>query len=233
MRPSKVTRQLRRELTAHPKKAAVLGLLVLVALWFWAPLVWGWIAADDPAAKAPSASASVGNASSALPRGPAAVSVPAAPATIAAASSAATKVDKRPNYPWHQLVQWMDNDPRTSPADPALGRRDPFLSGGTEVAEADLGDGPTEIPSEAAPADLGMVLSSTIVGQRRRVAQINGKPYRQGEIVRLEKDGQQIEFTLAEVHPRRVVLRRKGHEFELSIPAPARSGRIELLASPN
>jgi len=61
------------------------------------------------------------------------------------------------------------------------------------------------------------------------VAQINGRSYRQGEAVELVKDGQQIEFTLAAVYPRRIVLKRKGEQFELTIPVPARSGRIELL----
>src|SRR6266576_3193818 len=41
----KLAKQLRRDLAANPKKAAALGLMVLVALYFWGPLAWKWVAA--------------------------------------------------------------------------------------------------------------------------------------------------------------------------------------------
>jgi hypothetical protein len=122
----------------------------------------------------------------------------------------------------------MDNDPRTSATNPVPGRRDPFLIPQNEAAKAAAETELEKKTLEATPEGLGMVLSGTIVGSHRRVAQINGKSYRQGESVRLAKDGQQIEFTLSAVHPRRVVLQRKGEQFELTLPVPAPSGRIEL-----
>ena len=215
MNLSRIGRQLRREVTTHPKKAAILGLLCLVALWFWAPLVWGWIDEDDPATGAP-----------VVP--PAANSAPAPSSGTPAASHATPKKPQGPQSPWHQLVQWMDNDPRTSATNPVLGRRDPFLIPQTETAQAEPEDQPEQTPPAATPEALGMVLSSTIIGPHRRVAQINGKSYRQGEAVRLAKDAHQIEFTLTAVYPRRIVLKRKGEQFELTIPVPARSGRIEM-----
>ena len=51
----KLTKQLRRDIAANPKKAAALGLMVLVALYFWGPLVWSWFA---PAAARESSKAS-------------------------------------------------------------------------------------------------------------------------------------------------------------------------------
>ena len=75
-----------------------------------------------------------------------------------------------------------------------------------------------------------MVLSGTIIGPSRRVAQINGRPYHQGDVVRLLHDGSPIEFMLAAVHPQRIVLQRDDEQFELAIPVPAASGRIELSA---
>ena len=215
MNLSRISRQLRREVTTHPKKAAILGLLCLVALWFWAPLVWGWIDEDDPA-----------TGSAVAP--PAANSAPAPSSGTPAASNATLKKPESPQWPWHQLVQWMDNDLRTSATNPVLGRRDPFLIPRTETVKVEPEDQPEQTPPAATPEALGMVLSSTIIGPHRRVAQINGKSYRQGEAVKLVKDGQQIEFTLAAVYPRRIVLKRKREQFELTIPVPARSGRIEL-----
>jgi hypothetical protein len=122
----------------------------------------------------------------------------------------------------------MDNDRRTSATNPAIGLRNPFLISQTEAAKAERKNALEKISLEATPEGLGMVLSSTIIGPHRRVAQINGKSYRQGEIVKLAKDGQQVEFTLAAVYPRRVVLKWKGRQFDLTIPVPVRSGRIEL-----
>ncbi len=40
MNLEKLTKQLRRDVAANPKKAALLGLMVVVALYFWGPLVW-------------------------------------------------------------------------------------------------------------------------------------------------------------------------------------------------
>jgi hypothetical protein len=198
---------------------AILGLLCLVALWFWVPLVWGWISEeDDPANPAAArASAVASSASAALP---------------AAEPRATANKPQSPQHDWRDLVRWMEDDPRTSATDPALGRRDPFLVPRAEAARAETEDEATDEAQqalvEATPEALGMVLSGTIVGPRRRVAQINGKPYRQGETVRLLKDGRQIEFALVAVHPRQIVLRRNAEEFELTIPVPAPKGRIEL-----
>ena len=36
-------KRLRREVIANPKKAAILGIMLLVAIYFWTPLVMGWM----------------------------------------------------------------------------------------------------------------------------------------------------------------------------------------------
>jgi hypothetical protein len=212
---SKTSRQLRREVTAHPKKAAILGLLFLVALWFWVPLVWSWIDEDDPANEPPAAKEA---ADSSLK--------PSAARTTKSDTSG--KRHEKADYPWQQVVQWMNNDPRTSAVNPTLGRRDPFLSSPAEEAQSQLQEEPEEALAEATPEELGMVFSGTMIGPHRRVAQINGESYRPGETVRVVNGGGQIEFTLATVAARRIVLKRKGRLFELTIPSPARFGRIEL-----
>ncbi|MBW3598852.1 MAG: hypothetical protein KY475_16450, partial [Planctomycetes bacterium] len=48
----KLLRRLRRELTRNPKQSAVLGIGLLVAAYFWAPLAAGWL----PGASKPKAS---------------------------------------------------------------------------------------------------------------------------------------------------------------------------------
>jgi hypothetical protein len=62
---------------------------------------------------------------------------------------------------------------------------------------------------------------------------INGRPYAEGKLVRLDKDGQQIEFKLVEVHLRSVLLEHDGERFELKAAASTHSGRIELLGEAN
>ena len=93
-----IAKQLRREATANPKKASVLGLLAVVALWFWAPLVWGWIFAseDEEGVKAtqPTAqSAPTGG----TPR-------PRTPTGGSPESGTAAKKEETPRHPWQQLV---------------------------------------------------------------------------------------------------------------------------------
>ena len=66
-----------------------------------------------------------------------------------------------------------------------------------------------------------------------RLARINGKLYRQGDPITLQKDGQQIVFSLAEIHPRHVVLDREEERFELKIPASQHVGRMEVFVDGN
>ncbi len=224
---NRIVRQLRREATGSPKKAAVLGLSAVVALWFWVPLVWGWISPEDTETEI-AAATPVAEASSALP-------VATAPGPAVTPQQV-----QRPRHTWQQLVRWMDNDPRTLAANFAAGVRDPFATPPSQLAVVEPEDLPEDEPEEVrpdvTPENLGMVLSSTIVGPRRRVARIDGVLYRPKDTVKLDRDGQQIEFKLAEIHPRRVVLDRDGNRFELKAlkkTAPAHSGRIERYRETN
>jgi hypothetical protein len=42
----KLVKQLRRDATANPKKTALLGVMALVALYFWGPLLWKGVVAE-------------------------------------------------------------------------------------------------------------------------------------------------------------------------------------------
>jgi len=180
---SKIAKQLRRETTANPKKAAALGLLVLVALWFWAPLVKGWFAKQNPAAETKPAKSAAGASST-------------SPADGMNQLGTEPKKPEKPRYPWYQLVQWMEEDPRTSAADRLARHRDPFSNAKTALV--------IERPEELSQS-LGVELTSTIVGTHRRVARINGKTYQEGSLVQIAKDNRQIEFRLEKVERRRAV----------------------------
>ena len=138
----------------------------------------------------------------------------------------AGKRGKSPRHSWQQLAQWIDADPQTLATKVPCDRRDPFVVPRAEVVEEPLDDesetlsGPP--PEELTPESLGMVLSSTMIGPRDRGARINGELYSQGDSIVVELQGQPIEFSLAEVHLRHVVLSRDDERFELKNPGSGR-----------
>jgi hypothetical protein len=228
--PKKLIRQLRRETVTNPKKAVVLGLLLVVALYFWVPRVVGWFGPD----KSHTGGTSAGTEVSPTPGAVAAAPLP--PASLPSDQAAATAKPKEesPKYSWRQLVAWMENDPHTKPCGLAAGTRDPFQPTKVEVVEVVevKKEQPKPVEPDATPQSLNLVLSSTILGPNRRVARINGTSYEQGGAVEVTaKDGRPIVFTLTVVEARRVVLQRQGKEFELILSSSSRSGRPELLGS--
>jgi len=218
----KLGKQFRRELTKSPKKAAFLGLLAVVALYFWAPLVWGWVARSGSTA---------GN----IPAKTAAGSPAGLPAENPTAASPTRGKTDPPTLPWQQVVKLMDSDPRTLAANLVAPRSNPFAPPKSEAPKPEPKPEPeTNKPAVAmTPQGLGLVLSSTIIGPSRRVARINGKTFEQGQTIEVLKDGQHISLTLSEVQPRRVVLTRDSAQVELTIPDPIQSKKIELTGKAN
>jgi len=212
---SKLARQLRREAMANPKKAAILGVLVLVAAYFWGPLVWGWVAPEQAAGESANVEAEPDAEQAAL------------------ANTASTPPQELPDgeqeacpHPWTQLDEWMRNDPMTTPAEDVAAWRDPF-------ADAAVGaQGNQDETAQAAvapltPESLGVELSGTLIGPRRRVALIGGKAYRAGQAVTVEHAGRPIDLQLVEVHPRRIVLEWEGNRFDLAIPERGAAAQIK------
>lgn len=111
--------------------------------------------------------------------------------------------------------------------------RDPF-----EAPQAELAQRSVEAKQDAklptvTPAAAGLVLTSTIIGPQRRVVQISGKTYSVGQSIEVAKEKESLHatFKLVEVHSRRAVLESAGERFELTIPEPGKSGKIELLGA--
>jgi hypothetical protein len=221
----KLKRQLRRELTANPKRAALLGIMILVAVYFWLPLVSGWIAADKtPVAQTPVTS-----------QNPTVNMAQPPTSAIGQQPAGQAEGEWEPTYVWHELVKRMENDPLTLPASVLPQQRDPFGKPPAKVAEdAEGEDEETEVAdSNYTPESLGMVLSTTIVGDKWQVAQIDGKTYKQGQDINVAKDGREINFKVAEILPRSVMLLRKGQLFELKISPSTKSGTIEMYSDNN
>ena len=228
--PKKLVKRLRREATASPRKAAILGLLALAAMYFWLPLFRGMVVKKDtPVTSSIELPAELSDRDLGVR------------ATARAAAPAATSGGAAPQeHSWEQLAGWLEQDERTRPAEDLAGRRSPFEPIREEPVETSpdlVEEEPVEtvetVETVVTPGSLGMQLTGTVVGPGRHVAVIDGKAYAQGRIVGSVKDGQAIEFTLAEVSEERIVLERQGQRYELAIPQRAASGQIESIRTRN
>jgi len=190
---AKLQKQLVRDIKRSPGKAAILGVLFVVAIYFWAPLVLGWSQKEQP--KKSSLVVEAG-----MPT--------AAPAPIV--PTAAKEIS------WKELVQQIENDPRMQTAALSLKTSSPFGIAAPSTEEE--AEEPVEaVESEQWPdmSQFQLQLSSTLLGPRRRIAVINGRPYTEGSP--LEAGGGTI-FVVARVLDRKVILEYRGRQFELSMP---------------
>jgi hypothetical protein len=207
----KLIKQLRRDMTANPKKAAALGVMILVALYFWGPLAWNWIA--------PSASkrSSKMNTSALI-----LTDDPAEPTQQHKARGGA-------KFRWEKVRELVKHDSRMVSAtfDPTW--IDPFAKSAaaisSEAAAAAQSDAVTSAAA-AAPvefSDLGIVLGGVFVGARSRVATINGEAHREGEtIVVADKSDKTViqRVRVAQIRRQAVVLEVGGRTFTVELTAP-------------
>jgi hypothetical protein len=196
---ARMQQQLMRDLKRSPVKASVLALLCIVALYFWAPLVFGWFGKGKAktAKAAPAAPATV-----AQPTQPSAAGLPAPTVPVA--------------LPWQSLVEGIKNDPRMQSATLATLQTKPFGLVLTQTADSDEIKTQTGVSTAKTQRDLsqlGLKLSSTMLG-RRRVAVINGRPYAEGSQV---EAGDDLLLTVARVTDRSVLLEHAGQRLELTI----------------
>ncbi len=198
MKLGKQLAALRRELTANPKKAAVLVLLLAAAAWFWGPIVWRKFGGSTPGPQA---------------------QVPSAGLSVASAASN-TKPDTR--HPqtanWNQLLTARRQDPLTQPAkfDPQWPQ--PFKVQALGTAST-AGTGPVEVL--LTPSQAGLVLESIVYGNTRRAAMINGEIYREGtEVAVAAAQGVAVTFQVVHIDRTSVALERYGRTYRLEFPRP-------------
>lgn len=228
----KLGKKFQRELIKSPGKSALLGLVCLVALWYWAPILCGWLtgAPDTP----PDIR----------------VVKPTVPGTTDSGLVADAKKVVSSICDWRTLTKWMDDDPATGPAVLPEDQRDPFGRPRASVSEKLIQQIQDEIDGELTVepkttggdepdiSDLKLVLSGTIFGTRFRSATINGSSYQEGDVVRIPvgtdseatdaATGKAIELELVEVQPSHVVLKRGGkkHLLQLELGGLAFGDRI-------
>jgi hypothetical protein len=214
----KLVRQLRRDIVASPKKAAALGLMVLVALYFWAPMAWGWIASGVGGATRAAADSDV--------------ILDDDPVDPAAQAKKARHV-----FQWEKVRKLTAADPRMTPALFDSSWNNPFRAVEPKVGAGQGGAGghpaqPT-VPVGTDPAQAGLTLTSVAIGARRRSATISGDSYMEGEIVKVgDKDGETgaaIEFRLVRVGFSEVELARDGQIYKLKLQRSRLAGGDEII----
>jgi hypothetical protein len=146
--------------------------------------------------------------------------------TNSADNLSGNKENKPLQYSWKEVLKWMNNDPRTRPAQPLTIDRDPF-QGSKDAVDKTIEEPEVKAPP-VSPTSLGMALTSTLIGPNGGIARIGGRTYNQGQTIEAVKEGRNYKFVLSEIHDRKVVLEMEGERFELSIPEPGTSGHMVL-----
>ncbi|HEY2760176.1 MAG TPA: hypothetical protein VGI75_05520 [Pirellulales bacterium] len=205
---NRLLKQLHRELTANPKKTVALGLLLLVAIWFWMPLVMKWMGNSDPAK----------DSAIAVTAAP----VAAAPANVALVGGASAGESESgigqtstPTASWHQLLHRIHSDPLMRPHMPNTGDRDPFTTEKSRLAQAKKAQPVIPAAPELTPSGAGLALSSTVIGPKTKTALINGRAYHENQLVTAANG--QDRFLLVEIRSDAIVLSRHGDRFDLKL----------------
>jgi len=198
----RLKRQLGKELTANPKKSAALGLCLLVAAYFWIPLLMG------------------GSSTGSVKLTPS-KTLTETMTTVQLATNQPS-VDTANEISWQQIDDWIRTDPMMSTSAESVSDRNPFESMliARDETEAE--------PAEGSPATTAshedesrLVLTSTFTGGGRPTALIGGRTYRIGQRVDHISQGSQLSpepgLVVAEIHSRYVVLVRGGRKVELHL----------------
>jgi hypothetical protein len=198
-------KRLRGEVTANPKKAAILGLLLIVMIIFWAPLVAKWVGKDEVAPN------------NAAPKANAAVTATSTVVTASASPNSTTTAGDNKQAPhWNEVIKWIHDDPRMQPHTPEDGTRDPFAPAPSQLAaQEQKAAAPAPPPPEISPAQAGIVLRSTVVGSRNKTALINNRAYHENQNV-ASPDGRN-KFLLVEIRFDSVVLSRHGLQYVVKL----------------
>ena len=133
---------------------------------------------------------------------------------------------------WAQLTATMTNDPWMVSAELPAAARDPFKRLIDEPEEREVPDDePDKIASEQELVETySIALTATMVTPRTRIATINGKTYREQELLELDDRGNGIQdqtVRLAEVGPRHAILDWEGKSIRLDLQR-SQSGRIRI-----
>lgn len=191
-----------------------------MALWFWAPLVAGWLTGSQQEE----------------------VEAAVAPATVMASNhaTAAERAEAAPRREaplrWSSLNAARQRDPRIQPAPAEARFADPFHRAGEEppplMAETPVAELIAEAtpPVVRSPAELGLHLTGVLMGASARVAMINGRKFREQEVIALASDGAWLtpdpgqtpawEFRIVQIAARYVLVATDNDTYKIEMRRP-------------
>lgn len=214
--------RLKAELARNKAKSAVLGIMFLVATYFWIPLLGDLFGGD-----------SSGEADIATPATRAQADIPASVEVTKSTKGEAKPLD------WRTAVARLREDPLRGPIETFSLSRDPFANLSIPLAtqppelEEETEEQKTEHdvqqPPEPMPPtfeELGLVLNGIMVGINSRVATINGTNYREGQTVTVFADNSsradslppqttEVKAEVNSIHSNFVVVRYDGRPHKL------------------
>lgn len=210
-----------RELTRSPKKTLALLLVSLIAVYVWFPLIW------EKSVEGQQETQPVSTISLQSEIGLLSAEI------LETESRDQDKVDQRKSeMDWKFLLEQLNAEPFMKPVRIAQAMRDPFSFSTSQEKDMKFRE-QTELDTRTAqesaaglrPEDLGLALDSTVVSSRTRSARISGRVYRERAVIRVRHENDEsnvpfVEFRLAHVGSRHVILERTGEQFKLAIPKP-------------
>jgi len=226
---NRIVKQIQREAKSHPAKAIVLAVLAVVAVCYWTSLAWSWVGDGNEKP--------VKTCGSGTPTAEEIAQQDIDPKAILDAELAkintANKTDNNTQHGWKQVVEWIEDDPRTVAVEEMPGRADAFETAEepqeqNEEDKSKAESKPVIVKPEVTPQQLEMSLSSTLVGLDGGVALIDGKAYRIGQTVTSEKDQHQTPFVLSGIHARYVTLQHKDKTYKLFLPQKKLPENIQI-----
>lgn len=210
MNLGRLIRQLRREVAAHPQKAAALGLMLAVALYLWGPLVWKGLSTTMMAR--------TGQADMA------ALILTDDPVEQPQVQGRAS----RPTFRWEKIRPLLAEEGLHRPARWEPSWVDPFAISAGPAASPEPSEGEPSRPAAPEPATLDVgkmfVLSSILIGPRRRLATINGDTFAEGDVVPAlgpAADAAGLTFRVVRIFRDGVELEAARQRWVLKLPVPS------------
>lgn len=209
MKLGKLAKTLRRDLAANPLKAGVLGVLLLGGMYFWGPLVWKWVgkkSGDSQTATAAAASEQVALAT--------------APASLQSSQGAATIQEI--GISWREIQDRRAKDPASRSANFRPEWNQIFQTAIAAPVPAQAIQQPGTAEFDEDPSKLGLLLEGVAIGSNARRAVINGKVYRELDVITVKHTPThpEVKYRLVRVERKTVKLEHGGREWPLALAAP-------------
>ncbi|WP_254508908.1 hypothetical protein [Anatilimnocola floriformis] len=222
MKLDKLIKRLKKDAAASPQKAGALGLMLLVALYFWAPLVMKSIKGKGKPGSGPAAKVIRGDD----------------PVLVKAAAHPATNTAH-----WDRIRDTLAQDRLMQAAVHNADWRNPFqplahaAATDTKIKpieakpETQLSAKPPAVENELAEQLLsGVTLSSVLIGKKGPSAVIRGKLFRVGDVLLFGGDNgaPKVEFRITAIDEQGVDLKFEGQPFRIERTKPTlASGELQ------